>query len=79
MTMNNDDNVDLPTVSVLQREYSIVEGSPLSINCQVDSNPAPTIISWRSATVGGKYLLLLLLLLLFHSFKQIVNIKDTFV
>lgn len=41
---------DVPTVSVVQREYSIVEGSPLSISCQVDANPPPNIVNWRLVT-----------------------------
>lgn len=43
---------DVPTVSVVQREYSIVEGSPLSISCQVDSNPPPNIVNWRLVSDG---------------------------
>lgn len=49
---NNGKTLDVPTVSVVQREYSIVEGSPLSISCQVDSNPPPNIVNWRLVSDG---------------------------
>lgn len=46
---------DVPTVSVAQKEHSIVEGSPLSVNCQVDANPAPTLVSWRPLLAEGEF------------------------
>ena len=42
----------MPSVSVVQREYSIVEGSPLSISCQVDANPPPNLVNWRLVSDG---------------------------
>lgn len=47
---------DVPTVTVHQREYSIVEGSPLSISCHVDSNPPPNLVNWRLVSDGKFFL-----------------------
>lgn len=55
MQFSKTTTLDVPTVSVVQREYSIVEGSPLSISCQVDSNPPPNIINWRLVTEGKQF------------------------